>query len=112
MNAATSKIWNLKSIIFVICVMMSGNAYAQQRPLVTEDPETIGTGRVLLEGGFSLDSEQSNFVNGLRGDISRLGLFGASIGVGTSAEIQIGGGFIGISRQSGKALRNDHAPLR
>ena len=61
---------------------MSATAHAQQRPLVTEDPETIGAGHVLLEGGFSLDSEQSNFVNGLRGDISRIASFGASIGIG------------------------------
>ena len=67
-----SGIWNLKSIIFVACVLVAGTAHAQQRPLVTEDPETIGAGHVLLEGGFTLDSEQSNFVNGLRGDIARL----------------------------------------
>ena len=72
-----SGIWNLKSIIFVACVLLTGTAHAQQRPLVTEDPETIGPGHVLLEGGFSLNSEQSNFVNGLRGDISRLASFGA-----------------------------------
>ena len=71
---------------------MSATAHAQQRPLVTEDPETIGAGRVLLEGGFSLDSEQSNFVNGLKGDIARLASFGASIGIGATAEVQIDGG--------------------
>jgi len=99
MNAATSNIWNLKStisnlksIIFVVCVLVAGTAHAQQRPLVTEDPETIGAGRVLLEGGFSLDSEQSNFVNGLKGDIARLATFGASIGIGATAEVQIDGG--------------------
>ena len=27
-------------------------AFAQQRPLVTEDPETIGAGRMLIETGF------------------------------------------------------------
>ena len=73
---------------------MSGTAYAQQRPLVTEDPETIGVGNVLLEGGFSLDSEQSNFVNGLKGDIARLASFGASIGIGATAEVQIDGGIL------------------
>jgi hypothetical protein len=92
MNAPISKIWNLQSLIAVICVVMSGTAHAQQRPLVTEDPETIGTGGVLLEGGFSLESGQSNFVNGLKGDIARFGTFGASIGIGATAEVQIDGG--------------------
>ena len=84
----------IKSIVFVICLSVSGTAYAQQRPLVTEDPETIGTGRVLLEGGFSLDSDQSNFANGLKGDIARLASFGVSVGIGPAAEVQIDGGLI------------------
>jgi hypothetical protein len=89
-----SQIWKLKSTIFAICVTMSATAHAQQRPLVTEDPETIGSGRILLEGGFSLDSEQSNFVNGLKGDIARLASFGASVGIGATAEVQIDGGLL------------------
>jgi hypothetical protein len=89
-----SKIWKLKPTIFAICVTMSATAHAQQRPLVTEDPETIGAGHVLLEGGFSLDSEQSNFVNGLKGDIARLASFGASVGIGATAEVQIDGGLL------------------
>ena len=42
-------------------VMMAGasGARAQQRPLVTEDPETIGSGLVLLEGGFDQQREVS-----------------------------------------------------
>jgi hypothetical protein len=87
-----TKNWKLDSIICALCVIVSGNAHAQQRPLVTEDPETIGSGRVLLEGGFSLDSEQANFVNGLEGDIARLASFGASVGIGATAEVQIDGG--------------------
>ena len=85
-------IWNLQSVIFAVCVLIAGTAHAQQRPLVTEDPETIGAGNVLLEGGFSLDSGQSNFVNGLKGDIARFATFGASIGTGATAEVQIDGG--------------------
>ena len=33
-------------------------ALAQQRPLVTEDPETVGADRVLLEGGMEFDKSQ------------------------------------------------------
>ena len=73
-------IWNLQSVIFALCVTVSWDAHAQQRPLVTEDPETIGAGQVLLEGGFSFDTDQTNFANGLKGDITRFASFGASIG--------------------------------
>jgi hypothetical protein len=86
----------MKSIIatFALCVTVSATAYAQQRPLVTEDPETIGTGRVLLEGGFSLDKDQTNSANGVKGDVTRLASFGASVGISPNAEVQIDGGLL------------------
>ena len=89
-----SIIWNLKSVIFALCVTVSATAHAQQRPLVTEDPETIGSGRVLLEGGFSLDTDQTNSANGVKGDIARLASFGVSVGISPSAEVQIDGGLV------------------
>ena len=35
-------------------------ASAQQRPLVTEDPEPIGAGRVLIEGGIDYAHDYQN----------------------------------------------------
>lgn len=91
-----SKNWNLKSVTFAcaLCVTVSGTAHAQQRPLVTEDPETIGSGRVLLEGGFSLEQDQTNFAHGVTGDIARLATFGVSVGISPTAEVQIDGGLL------------------
>jgi hypothetical protein len=88
--------WNLKSVIFgcALCVGVSGTALGQQRPLVTEDPETIGSGRILLEGGFSLDTDETNSANGVKGDVARLASFGVSVGISPSAEIQIDGGLV------------------
>ena len=88
--------WNLRSVIFgcVLCVSVSGAAHAQQRPLVTEDPETIGTGRILLEGGFSLDTDQAFPANAIEGDVARLASFGVSVGLSPTAEIQIDGGLL------------------
>jgi hypothetical protein len=37
--------------VLTIVLLVPAVALAQQRPLVTEDPETIGAGRVLIEGG-------------------------------------------------------------
>ena len=44
----------MKSVSAIVMVLTAwaSSAYAQQRPLVTEDPETIGAGLVLLEGGI------------------------------------------------------------
>ena len=67
----------------------AGVAEAQQRPLVTEDPETIGSGLVLFEGGF--DQQQRVFfpLSGLTGDLFRIPTLGLSLGVSSIAEIQI-----------------------
>jgi len=84
----------MKMFGFVVCLLVPGVAYAQQRPLVTEDPETIGANRVLLEGGFELDKDQANLAYGIEGDIAHIATFGVSVGISPSAEIQIDGGFL------------------
>jgi hypothetical protein len=75
-------------------VMMVGasGARAQQRPLVTEDPETIGSGLVLLEGGFDMQREVSYPVSGLKGNLLRVPTLGVSFGLSSIAELQIDGG--------------------
>lgn len=62
---------------------------AQQRPLKTEDPETIGAGRMLIEAGIDADTDSSFPVSGLRGTHYNLPDFGISLGVSSVAEIQI-----------------------
>jgi hypothetical protein len=74
-------------------VLLPIAAFAQQRPLVTEDPETIGTGRILAEAGFDYGRDVTYPASGLEGNLLRLPLVGLSIGVSTIAEVQIDGGF-------------------
>jgi hypothetical protein len=68
------------------------SASAQQRPLVTEDPETIGSGLVLLEGGIDYQRQVSYPVSGLTGNLLRLPTLGVSFGLSSIAELQIDGG--------------------
>ncbi len=68
-------------------------AYGQQRPLVTEDPENVGAGLILIEGGFDVQRSIFYPVSGLEGHLLRAPVLGVSIGVGTVAELQIDGGF-------------------
>jgi hypothetical protein len=75
------------------CLLAVGPAAAQQRPLVTEDPETIGTGLVLIEGGFDYGSDVFLPASGLQGNLFRAPLIGVSIGISSIAELQIDGGF-------------------
>ena len=81
-------------LTFGIVLLSAAAAHAQQRPLVTEDPETIGNGSVLLEGGVAFDKGQTNEAYGVKGDVRHIGLFGASIGIGPAAEVQVDGGLI------------------
>lgn len=77
------------SFFTIMAVLAASPALAQQRPLVTEDPETIGAGRLLIEGGVEYARDAVYPVSGLRGNLWRLPLVGISVGVSSIAEIQI-----------------------
>ena len=66
---------------------------AQQRPLVTEDPETIGAGLILIEGGIDQHREVFYPLSGLTGNLLKLPTLGVSFGISSIAELQIDGGF-------------------
>jgi hypothetical protein len=95
-------------VVVVAMVMFATNAFAQQRPLVTEDPETVGAGRVLVEGGLDYSRDVVFPVSGLEGHLFRFPLIGASIGVSSIAEIQIDGG---LYDRLTITSRNSRAPL-
>jgi hypothetical protein len=83
----------IRSLVISLCLLgVPAVAGAQQRPLVTEDPETIGDGRMLLEAGFDYMRDVKYPVSGLTGNLRRLPLIGISIGLGERAEVQLDGG--------------------
>ena len=84
---------NQRLLMAAALLLLPLSASAQQRPLVTEDPETIGTGRLLTEFGFDYGKDVSYPASGLEGNLLRLPLIGISIGVSSIAEVQIDGGF-------------------
>lgn len=91
----------------VLFLSVTSAAYAQQRPLITEDPETIGAGRVLVEAGVDYARDAEFPASGLEGQLFRFPVLGFSFGVSSIAEIQIDGGpYTRLSISS----RND-APL-
>lgn len=75
--------------VFALATTM---AAAQSRPLVTEDPEVIGAGQMLIEAGVDRQQGVTYPASGLQGDLWRLGTFGFSFGVSSIAEIQLDGG--------------------
>ena len=80
--------------IFIILLATARPGFAQQRPLVTEDPETVGSGLILLEGGFEYQNDLFYPVSGLTGDLLRIGTIGVSLGISSIAELQIDSGIV------------------
>jgi hypothetical protein len=83
-------------------------AFAQQRPLLTEDPEPIGAGRMLIEAGLELANDQEYPVSGLRGNLVKLPAIGLSFGISSIAELQIDGG---LYHRLSIDARDPQAPL-
>jgi hypothetical protein len=82
--------------------------FAQQRPLDTQDPETIGAGRVLLQGGIDWSHNNEYPVSGLKGDLVQVPTLGIIVGLSSIAELQI----LGAPYQSlSITSRNPNAPL-
>jgi hypothetical protein len=83
----------VKLRVFLLMALLAASpAAAQQRPLLTEDPETIGAGNVLIEGGLDLQRGVFYPVSGLEGNLLRFPTLGVSFGLSSIAELQVDGG--------------------
>jgi hypothetical protein len=80
-------------LVTILTVGAAAAASAQQRPLVTEDPETVGSGLVLLEGGVDYDRDIFYPLSGLHGNLVKMPTLGVSFGISSIAELHLGGGF-------------------
>ena len=75
----------------LLALAAAADVGAQQRPFVTEDPESVGGGVVLIEAGFDYVLKQQFPASGLTGDLIRGPQIGLSIGLSDIAELQIDG---------------------
>jgi hypothetical protein len=96
------------SCVLAILLSTAPAAWAQQRPLVTEDPEVIGPGRILLEGGIDIERDVAYPLSGLEGNRLALPTFGISVGLSSIAELQIDWG---LYQRLDITARDDNAPL-
>lgn len=79
----------MRSLIGALILAAATPSFAQQRPLKTEDPETIGSGRILIEAGLDYNRDVYFPVSGLRGHHFVVPSLGVSLGVSSIAEIQV-----------------------
>jgi hypothetical protein len=83
----------VRKLGFVLALIAwAAPAASQQRPLDTQDPETIGAGRVLIEGGISGARNVTYPLSGLKGNLWQLPVLGVDVGLSSIADVQITGG--------------------
>lgn len=78
--------------LVIVSMFLVRPAAAQQRPLVTQDPEPIGAGRILIEGGVDVAHGIFYPLSGLKGNLLTVPTIGVSVGLSSIAELQISGG--------------------
>src|SRR5262245_36592726 len=93
----------------ILMLLFSARMFAQQRPLVTEDPRLIPYGSVVTEAGFAYQDRARFPVSGLSGDQYSVLVNGLHFGVGERAEFQISGVLHNFLRVDGNGSewRND-----
>jgi hypothetical protein len=99
----------LIAALVVVAGLAAAPARAQQRPLLTEDPEPIGSGRVLIEGGVDVALSKKYPASGLEGRLWRAPVLGVSLGISPIAELQFDGSVfdtLHISKRSPAPLSN------
>ena len=87
----TLRRWGAATVVALMVLGQAATGHAQQRPLVTQDPESIGAGQVLLEGGFDYGTDVFFPASGLKGSLLRVPTLGVVVGVSSIAEVQITG---------------------
>jgi hypothetical protein len=80
------------SLMIVAALTYAPPASAQQRPLGTQDPETVGTGHVLVEARVSHARDLFYPLSGLKGNLWQLPVIGLDVGLSPIADLQITGG--------------------
>lgn len=97
--------WRLVACALAGVLGAGARVEAQQRPLVTQDPEVIGDGRLVVESGIETGSNVWFPVSGLTGDRFAIPI-GISVGLGAVTELQVDTGYQWLAID-----RRDFAPL-
>ncbi len=89
---------------FVAAFLLIANlpAFAQQRPLITEDVEIVKPGSARFEIGFDFLQDKNYPLSGLNGDLTRLGIVSMTFGLAPNIEFETGGvirNFLSINQQ-------------
>ncbi len=95
----------MKRLLFLMILMIGANlaAFAQQRPLLTDDVDTTPVGTVEISAGADFLQNAKFPLSGLTGDLTRVGDIRVKVGFAANVEIQIEGvvqNFLAINSQT------------
>src|SRR5438094_2445464 len=102
-------IFGISILQFLFCAFVSlwsVPCFAQQRPLITEDPRLIPTGAFVVESGFGYARKAQFPLSGLKGDEYSAFQNGFNFSLGSLAEFQINGTMQNFVK-TGDQWRND-----
>lgn len=95
-----------------LALLFSAVSFAQQRPLLTEDPRLIAEGMLVTELGLGYQHRARFPVSGLTGDLYSILENGLHFGLGDRAEFQMTGVIHNYLRlENGAGSRNDWGDL-
>lgn len=104
----------IRSLALLGCLgAFVSSAFAQQRPLLTEDVDIIPPGTMRIEAGIDFLQSAKFPASGLTGDLTRVGVIGVSIGFAPNVEFQIEGvaqNFLSINTRTPGAIPLTLAP--
>lgn len=110
MNVKKLKLTVLSLIMFA-CVVATGRA--QQRPLLTEDVDIVPQGAVRINLGVDFMQNAKFPLSGLRGDLTRVGVFNASAGLAPNVQFELEGvlqNYLAINSAQASAVPLNLAP--
>ena len=80
---------NLLALVLILCAYCS--AAAQQRPLLTDDVDTVPTGAVRISAGVDFLQDAKFPLSGTNGDLTRVGVVNVAVGINSNVSFEIEG---------------------
>jgi hypothetical protein len=81
-----------RALLALAILLVVRPAAGQQRPLDTQDPQPIGSGRVVVESGVTYAHDEFYPLSGLQGNLWQLPVLGFVVGLSPIADFQLTGG--------------------
>lgn len=90
MNRRNSTFFALAGTVLIV-LLSAVFVSAQQRPLLTEDVDTVPVGTIRVGAGVDFIQDAKFPLSGLKGDLTRVGVINLTFGLNSNVEFQIEG---------------------